>query len=320
MTHPKDKYNPPFVHRSAHLSTIFPNRFRKVSGVNFQRQCIELPDGDFVDLDISRVSGKHAMLLLHGLEGSSASQYMRAMAKLANENGIDAFAMNHRSCSGRPNRLAESYHSGRTDDPNFIIRNVIQHYAAVFVVGFSLGGNIALKMAGEWSKSAPKNVRAIVGISVPCDLASSSARLAERENFVYLHRFLSQLKRKALAKETLFPEAGLNHKLIKNARSFTEFDNAYTAPAHGFESAADYYSKSSSGGFIHAISVPTLIINAANDSFLGTECYPFDAVNRNPQVEMLLPQYGGHVGFATDTWMSNAFWHESQCIAFIKNV
>lgn len=313
-------YYPPFLHRSAHLSTILPNRFRKIKDLKYTRKTIELPDGDFVDIDTSLVGSRTAVLLLHGLEGSSDSQYMRGLSQLLNQMGIDAWAMNHRSCSGKTNRLAIGYHSGKTDDADFIINTQLKDYKNLFVVGFSLGGNIAIKLAGEWRSRFPKNVKGVVGVSVPCDLGSSAVQLKAFENVIYLTRFLRQLKRKAKEKTARFPELNLDAKAVAKAKNFEEFDHHFTAPVHGFASAKDYYEKSSCAQYIPLIQVPSMIINAANDSFLGMECYPIEELNRNSKVELLTPEFGGHVGFAMDMRMKQPFWHEERIAEFIRKI
>ncbi len=316
----KADYSPPLFHRHVHFSTIIPNRFRKIRSLTYQRQTLNTPDGDFIDLDVSSIGSTGCLLLLHGLEGSSQSTYMKGLAKYANDQGFDAVAMNHRSCSGKPNNLAISYHSGKTDDVAAVVQALSATYESIHIVGFSLGGNMALKLAGEWAQAHPKQVKSVVGVSVPCDLASSALKLGLAENRIYLWRFLSQLKAKARAKALRFPDANLDLKLIKQSDTFKAFDDAYTAPAHGFQSAADYYEKCSSKAFIPNIEPPTLIINAKNDSFLSPSCYPINEVNENPNVGLLMPTFGGHVGFASDFMMNEAFWSEIQIMDFIASI
>ncbi len=310
-------YSPPPLHQFAHFSTIIPNRFRPVPHLGFKRETVNTADDDFIDLDISAVGGKSAALLLHGLEGSSKSNYIIGMSQMLNSMGMDAVAMNFRSCSGRVNRQMESYHSGKSDDVRLILNHLKSRYNIIHLIGFSLGGNVALKYAGESSESLVKSVSAI---SVPFDLAGSSQKLGEFQNRIYLHRFLSQLKSKAIYKCYLNPSYPLDVKAIKSSKTFYEFDEFYTAPVHGFESADDYYQKSSSKQFIKNISAPTLIINAMNDSFLSPSCYPFEEANTNSNVQLLTPEYGGHVGFASNFRMTQPFWHEKQVAAFIREL
>lgn len=312
-------YRPPLPHRSAHFSTIVPSRLRAVASLPFIRQQIETPDGDFFEVDFHQRGSESVAILLHGLEGSSSSTYMRGMAKHLDGIGMDIAAMNHRSCSGAVNRLASSYHSGKTDDLDLLIKHLSGRYANAYVIGFSLGGNMAVKLAGEWGQDAPKAVKAVIGVSVPCDLAGSAEQLQRWENRIYLSRFLRQLKHKALQKAQQFPDAGLDEEAIHSSTSFEAFDDTYTAPVHGFGTAERYYAECSSTRFISSIQLPTLIINAENDSFLSDECYPFNEVEQNPMVNMLTPKYGGHVGFALDLAMRKPFWHELRVAEFIAS-
>ena len=220
-----------------------------------------------------------------------------------------------RCCSGRPNNTPGAYHSGFTADLRQLIQTTDQH-AQVIVIGFSLGGNITLKCAGEGG--LPDRVKAMIGVSVPIHLASSSKELGRWHNWVYIARFLRQLKRKALAKAERFPKVGLDPFAIRASRTFQDFDDAYTAPVHGFKDAADYYERSSARRFLASIEVPSLLINALNDSFLGAECYVDPGVQVSPQLRVLTPAFGGHVGFANDVLMRREFWHEQQVMEFIQ--
>lgn len=253
--------------------------------------------------------------MLHGLEGSTSSGYMRGMAKALQEE-YDLVLMNHRSCGPTPNLFLTSYHSGKTDD----VRSLIAHlneYDSFIVIGFSLGGNIALKLGGE-TDLLDKRVTHIAGISVPTDLAGSSKTLSQTQNILYLNRFLSQLKRKALNKIKRLGDSSLDVALIKEAKDLHAFDNAYTAPIHGFADADDYYTKCSANAFIGQIKVPTLIVNAHNDTFLSGGCYPHEIVNRNKQVELICPKFGGHVGFAQNHRMDKPFWSEEVVASFLR--
>ena len=155
---------------------------------------------------------------------------------------------------------------------------------------------------------------------VPCDLNGSGTELARPKNFIYLRRFLKQLKQKALDKIDRFDAIALDRQAISNASNFMQFDQEFTAPVHGFNSALDYYTKSSCVQFIPDIKRPALIINAKNDSFLNESCYPYSEVSENDLVTMLCPDYGGHVGFASDFLMKKPFWHETQILDFIQKV
>lgn len=312
-------YHPPWLHRHAHLSTILPNQLRPIVRFPWKMRRFDTPDGDFFDVGTQLNHSRHAAILLHGLEGSCHSQYMHGMANALSELGLDIWAVNHRGCSGTPNMKPHSYHSGFTRDLNQLVIHLSSKYEGIAVVGFSLGGNIALKWAGSAANDVSHNVRSVVGVSVPCDLADSARELGRPSNRIYLLRFLRQLKQKALQKAREHPNSGLDEQAIRTAKNFYEFDDAYTAPANGFQSAMDYYNKCSSVRFLTEINIPTHIIQAANDSFLGPRCYPVDLVRKNPMVEMITSQYGGHVGFAQNLLMRGAFWHELLASEIIMN-
>jgi uncharacterized protein len=313
-------YMPPFLHRFPHLGTIIPSQFRNVSNVRYERASIDTPDGDFIDLDFSRVNASTGVLLVHGLEGSSDSSYMKGLTGVLNQHGMDSIAMNFRGCSGRTNNQLTSYHSGISADLETVISHLEQQYDRLILVGFSLGGNVTLKWAGEIVVHTHPKVKGVVGVSVPCDLNGSGTELARPKNFIYLRRFLKQLKQKALDKIDRFDAISLDRQAISNASNFMQFDQEFTAPVHGFDSALDYYTKSSCAQFIHYIKIPALIINAKNDSFLNESCYPYSEVSENDLVTMLCPDYGGHVGFASDFRMKQPFWHETQILDFIQKV
>ena len=313
------EYFPPLFHRHAHFSTIIPNQLRFYPKVIYSRESINTPDLDFLDVDFSSISSPNCVLLLHGLEGSSQSAYIRGMTFHLNQAGFDVAVLNFRSCSGRVNNLPISYHSGKTDDVEHVCEHLLNRYQSLQIVGFSLGANVLLKMAGQWGNKPPQKIKSIIAVSVPCDLASSAQKLKQLQNRIYLWRFLSQLKVKAEQKAIRHPESNIDLKGLKKAQNFEEFDEIYTAPVHGFDSAKDYYSKSSSKQFIESINVPTLIINAKNDSFLTSECYPIEEAQINPFIELWIPTFGGHVGFATDFLMKKPFWHEEHIITYLIN-
>lgn len=309
-------YQPPFFHRNAHLATVLPNRLRSIPHLPTERKTLSTADNDFFDVDCVISGSETAIILLHGLEGSSKSRYIHGMAKALMSLDSDILCMNFRGCSGRTNATFQSYHSGKTDDLHALI-DAHPEYKSLHIIGFSLGGNVALKFAGE--KPIDERVKSCIAISAPVDLAGSSAVLSERQNILYLNRFLRQLKSKALDKANRFTEYKLNVKDLQNVNNFHDFDNIYTAPAHGFADANDYYKRSSSKQFLAAIKIPTLIINALNDSFLSPSCFPIEECKQNANLHLLTPQFGGHVGFANDTLMRKQFWHEQIANEFIAN-
>jgi predicted alpha/beta-fold hydrolase len=314
----EDIYDPPFYFKSGHFSTIYAGLWRKVVGVSQKRERLELPDGDFMDLDWSYASqpSNQLVILLHGLEGHAQRPYITGSAKIFNASGIDACAVNFRGCSGETNRLFRSYHSGATEDLHSVVQHVIRKkYSQIYIKGVSLGGNMALKYAGE-PREIPNEVKAVIGISVPCDLHSSLKELLKPKNYLYAKRFRKHLVDKLKLKQVCFPEL-ISHTDIKNIKTLKDFDDIYTSRAHGFIDALDYYKKCSSLQFLKNISIPSLIINAQNDSFLGKECYPCDEAKKNRFISLEVPKYGGHVGFIGP---KNATYSEKRAINFINGI
>ncbi|MEM1000029.1 MAG: alpha/beta fold hydrolase [Bacteroidota bacterium] len=317
-------YRPPLWLRNPHVGTIVASRLRKVKEVAYARERLELDDGDFIDLDWSRTPGSQtALVLVHGLEGSAASQYMRGLARIANQQGWDAVAINLRNCSGEANRLYVSYHSGKSDDLDRVVRHLHQEkseYRDILIAGFSLGGNLSLKYAGEQGSTLPNRVRALAAISVPTNLQASVLHLGRPKNRLYLNHFLRSLRRKAGDKKRRHPEAPFHLEDVRRIRNFPMYDDLYTAPAHGFRDSADYYARCASEKFLHGIRIPTLLLNAQDDPFLPPECYPSEEAGRNPRITFEAPRYGGHVGFLTDARLRGHCWQELRTVAFFREV
>lgn len=310
-------YDPPLIFRNGHLSTIYSGAVRRVKELVQQRERLELTDGDFLDLDWSFAKGPatRAAILLHGLEGNAQRPYITGSAKLLTENGIDVCAINYRGCSGEPNRSFRSYHSGATEDLEAVVRHILDldRYKSLYIKGFSLGGNITLKYLGG-ADPVPKQIKAGIAISVPCHLYSSLTELLKPKNILYADRFKKKLIEKLKIKQALYPQR-INRSDIGRIRTLKDFDDIYTSRAHGFTDAMDYYEKCSSLPFLKNIGIPTLIINARNDSFLGNQCYPIKEAERNKALFLELPNYGGHVGFYD---RDNVTYTEKRAINFIE--
>lgn len=315
-----DNYLPPFPFKNRHLNTASPTLFRKVKGVEYTRYRIGTPDADFIDFDISSVKSNAVAIIIHGLEGNSNKAYVKGAVRAINSIGIDALAINLRGCSEENNLLFSSYHSGKTDDLELIVNQAINQltYQNVYLLGFSLGGNIVLKFAGEGRSKFYDKIRAIAAISVPCDLKATAYQMDKTSNFIYLHRFLKTLKKKALEKIDKHRVKSYSVSQIKSAKSFREFDDLFTAPVHGFKSAEDYWEQSSSLQFIPQITLPTLLINALDDPFLPQECYPYKVVELKSTIYLQTPKYGGHLGFMTSLYFNELLWHEKQIVNFFN--
>ena len=311
----ESNYKPPFWAKKSFVSTVFSGLARIVNGLEQTRERIDLNDGVFLDLDWSYSSGRSnkVVILLHGLEGHAQRPYITGPAKLFNENGIDACAVNFRGCSGEPNRLYRSYHSGATEDLEAVIEHILSlnKYRDIYIKGISLGANMALKYVGE-RDSFPKEIKAVVAVSTPCSLKGSCDELLSLKNKHYAIRFLDHLKKKLKPKLYQFPDI-LTVDDFNSIKSLIDFDHIYTSKAHGFQDAYDYYDKASSLQFLPNIKVPSLIINALNDSFLSHECYPVKEAKNNPNLYLEMPKYGGHVGFIDK---NNVYYNEKRALEF----
>ena len=289
------RFRPPAFLANGHLQTILPVLLPRRITLPSVRARLELPDGDFLDLDWIRAGHGRLAIISHGLEGSSTQKYIRGMAETLHAARWDVLAWNFRGCSGEPNRLVRAYHSGDTADLAAVIAHAAADYARIALVGFSLGGNVTLKYLGE----APPHpaVIAAAAISVPLDLASSARALDQRlDNRIYLRRFIVPLVAKIEAKALDFP-GKVNTNGVRAIRSFQEFDDRFTAPLHGFRDAADYWTRASARQFLPRITIPTLILNALNDPFLTADSQPFPEAEANPSLHLEAPESGGHVGF-----------------------
>lgn len=312
-------YKPPFWAKKSFVSTVFSGLARQVKGLEQQRERLELEVGDFLDLDWSYASttSSKVIILLHGLEGHAQRPYVTGPAKLFNDNGVDACTVNFRGCSGEPNRLYRSYHSGATEDLDSVINHILnkERYQEIYIKGISLGANMALKYAGERDET-PKELKAIIAVSAPCSLKGSCDALLSLRNKHYAIRFLDHLKKKLKPKLTQFPDK-LTINDFNSIKSLIDFDHVYTSKAHGFKDAFDYYERASSLQFLPNIKVPSLIINALNDSFLTASCYPVKEAKNNPQLFLEMPKYGGHVGFIDK---NNIYYNERRALAFVNQL
>ncbi len=308
-------YHPGWLFRNAHASTIIPSTWRKVPAVSYVRERLELPDGDFLDVDWSRCGAKRAVVLCHGLEGDAGRPYMQGMVQAFNAAGWDAAAMNFRGCSGHTNRLPRNYHSGATDDLREVVAAVqAADYDEIVLVGFSLGGNLVLKYLGEDPVAVPGAVRAAVTLSVPVDLAGTAEALIQPGNAVYHARFLRKLRRKIRAKAVVLKDESYAAPLAM-VRNIVDFDDVFTGPLHGFADGADYYARNSCQNWLADIDVPTLLLTAGNDPILSPSCYPRAAASASAKFYLEETAWGGHVGFRLP---GPRYYSEQRAVAFVE--
>lgn len=235
------------------------------------------------------------ILMLHGLEGSSNSGYLVSLAHAALSRGYSTARLNLRGCGGTEHLAITSYHAGQTSDALEVLRRRAVH-GPIFLIGFSLGGNIALKLAGELGESARDLLAGVCAVSTPIDLAACAARIGERRNIVYQNRFVDRLKERIRRRHLQAPDLYTLEHLPK-IRSIIDFDNHYTAQLFGFGDAANYFRTQSSNQFLERIRVPTLLVQAKDDPMIPFSVYAHPAFARNPHLRLIAPDHGGHVGF-----------------------
>ncbi|RZS96358.1 YheT family hydrolase [Cecembia calidifontis] len=304
---------PPWLF-NGHLQTIVPALMRPSAVLPFERERINTPDGDFLDLDWLKKGSKNLVIISHGLEGNSRRPYMTGMARQFFTQGFDVLNWNYRGCSEEMNNTPIFYHSGATYDLDFVVNHASVAYENVYLVGFSLGGNLTLKYLGEKRERSPK-IKKGIAISVPLHLESSCLKISSGENILYAKRFLKTLKEKVVKKAKKFPDE-IPVGILRKIKTLQDFDDHYTGPLHGFEDAHDYYEQNSSLYFLENIEVPALILNAQNDPFLSDKCFPINLGRKLDQVWMEFPKYGGHVGFSPRK-KEDIYWSEKRSFEFI---
>ncbi len=265
---------------------------------------------------VNHIGAARTVLLVHGLTACSEARYMLTATRLALESGFNTVRLNVRNCGGTERLAPTLYHSGLTVD----LRHVAESLDAepLYILGFSMGGNMALKLAGEWGDAAPAHVRGVCGVSVPIRLDLCSKRIGEARNRVYELRFLRQLRATLAYKKLLMPEI-FQRIDGAGASSIWDFDDCVTAPSFGFESAADYYSRASAAAYLDRVRLPSLLIEAEDDPFIPWSVYADDPVfERNPQVTLLASRRGGHVAFLAHN--SHRFWAEEQALRFFETL
>lgn len=302
-----------------HAQTLWPLLI-KAAPPACRRERWDTPDGDFIDLDwidaLENVSGAPLLLLFHGLEGSSASHYAVALLAKLHEQGWAGGVAHFRGCSGEPNRLPRAYHSGDSAEIDWILRRLRREHPQrrLYAAGVSLGGNALLKWLGEQGAAAAGVVDAAAAISAPLDLTACGHHLGRGFNRIYTRHFLRTLKPGAAAKLVRFP--GLfDEARMACARNLHDFDDAVTAPLHGFRDVGDYWLRASAKPLLPGIRVPTLLLNARNDPFLPPHVLP-QAGEVSAAVTLDQPLEGGHVGFVSGAWPGRLDWLPRRLLHF----
>jgi uncharacterized protein len=260
------------------------------------------------------------LLLLHGLEGSSDSHYMKGLAEKAFGAGFNAVRLNQRNCGGTDHLSEGLYHSGLADDPRTVLRELIDvdHLPALAVAGYSLGGNVALRLAGEDGADAPPQLKAVCSVSAPIELGICMDMMERMENRLYEWHFMLGLRERMRMKARLYPHL-YDVRGLDGIWSVRAFDDRYTAPHHGFTGAADYYERASAMRVLERIRVPTLLITAEDDPFISPEPYRRPELAANPALTVVITPHGGHCGFVERPSAGNdGYWAEQAVVEFLK--
>ena len=299
-----------------HLQTIVPSLLAP-PGVPLHRERWDTPDGDFIDVDFcGDARAEQRLVLFHGLEGGSDSHYARSIAAHALAHGWRLAMPHFRGCSGELNRKPRAYHSGDSEEIDWVLR---KFGAPLYVIGVSLGGNAMLKWLGERGDEALAVVRRAAAVSAPIDLSAAGNALDRGLNrLVYTRHFLSTLKPKSLAKLEAFPGI-YDAAKVRAARSFREFDGCVTAPLHGFRDTDHYWTSSSSGPYLEQIRVPTLLLNARNDPFLPEQALLEAARRASRCVVLEFPRTGGHAGFLAGPFPGDHAWLPRRLFQFLTS-
>ena len=288
---------PPYHLINGHLETIIPSVFNSVDDVHYQREQLELTDGDFLDLDWVKSNNDKLVILSHGMEGDTNRHYMKRSAKFFQRNGWDVLAWNNRGCSGRINRLVRSYHHGTTDDISAVVNHALNHqvYKSIVLIGFSMGGSMVSKYLSI-ADQLNERVKGGVVFSVSCDLHETILKLGETIG-LYKNKFMDKLKQKLLEKQKVHME--LKDLDIASVNSFEDYHKIFTLPYQGYESMEDFYKDASCQHFLPDLQRPLLMVNALNDPLLGQNCYPRQLAEQHPLLYLETPKRGGHLGFTT---------------------
>jgi predicted alpha/beta-fold hydrolase len=261
------------------------------------------------------------LIVLHGLEGSSESNYMLGTAEKAWAAGFNAVRLNQRNCGGTENLTPTLYHSGLSGDIRAVILELIQRDCLpdIFAAGFSMGGNLALKMAGEYGATAPPELRGVVAVAPAFDLSACADSLSESQNFIYERHFVRGLKRRMRLKARLFP-GKFPLDGLDAVRSVREFDQVITAPFSGFTGAEDYYARSSARRLIAGIRRPTLILASQDDPFVPFAPFLDPALRANQNITLITTAHGGHCAFIAQERGEGRFWVEARIIEFCRSL
>lgn len=310
--------------RSSHLQTIgtvWPRKFHHLPPS--EDLLLQVSDDTTLRLACNWQANRSAcptLIMVHGLEGSSDSQYMIGIADKAWAAGFSAVRVNIRNCGGTERLTSKLYNAGLSNDLRRVVEQLLdtEKLPEVHLAGYSMGGNTLLKLAGEWNTGAPAQVKSLGTVSPSIDLARCADALHRRTNFFYERRFVRGLKSRLRVKARLFPEIYRTNGL-ERVRSVREFDDGFTAPHAGYGTAANYYYRASALRVMDKIELPTLMIAAQDDPFIPVESFSDSAVTGNRNITVLTPRHGGHGGFIQQRRAEeDSFWAENRIVEFAR--
>ena len=314
-----NQFKPAWWLFNPHLQTIWPALIRRdIKNLKLIRERLELPDGDFIDLDwVGRNQTGPLVVIMHGLEGSIDSHYSKGMLLSIYKQGWRGVFMHFRGCSGEPNRLDRGYHSGETTDFAYLVKTLHEREPAtpIAAIGYSLGGNVLLKWLGETGDKNP--LKAGIAISVPFELHKSAERIQEGFSRFYQWYFLKCL-RDRLGEKFQNKPPSIDLSCLDTVQTMRDFDEQLTAPLHGFSGADEYYHTASSRQYLRHIQVPTLIVHSKDDPFMSEDVIP-NSYELSPHVNLEVTDAGGHVGFVGGKYpWKPVYWLEERVPDFLK--
>lgn len=306
---------PPWYQYNGHFQTIIPTTFRRINDIYYERERLELPDGDFLDLDWMDNGSRDLVILSHGLEGNSERTYIKGMAMFFHQQHWDVLAWNCRSCSGELNRNFRLYYHGDVEDIGHVIDHVLsqKNYKRIVLIGFSMGGNITLKYVGTKGKELADPISHAIAFSSPTDLKACVEVVESNKNRFYHKYFLNNLKAKIKLKAEQFPDQ-LDISRLDEIEDWFTFDTRYSAPLNKLPDADAFYYEASAKNFMTGTTIPTLLVNAQNDPVLDERSTPLSLAENHPQLFIETPRNGGHVGFALSR--RKYFWSELRAWEF----
>jgi len=317
-------FEPHRLLRNAHLMTLaasfWPRRLTRLSPATERLFEVEPGSRILAQCHWQSEPGRHPTLaLVHGLEGSSQSPYVLGVAGKAFASGFNVLRLNQRNCGGTEHLTPKLYNSGLSDDYRAVLFELVERdaLAEVFLVGYSMGGNLVLKMAGELGDRAPRQLRAVCAVAPAIDLAACADAIALPQNLLYQWRFVHGLKQRMRRKARLFPG---RYRLdgLRSLRTLRQFDDAITAPCSGYRDAEDYYDRASALRVVAEIRVPTLILAAQDDPFVPFASFRDPAVAANPHITLVAPSHGGHCGFISRAGGEERFWAEARLVEYCQ--